>query len=97
MMGVLENGFWLWAAFLAATFGRRQMRQNPLPNVEVARYLGSRGVSDGQLRNLHQACFNRINQSKIADHPRKGLVRFLSDSAQEIRRGRKVDADVDPA
>ena len=75
IIGILKEGDFF--AFLAATFGRRQLRQNPLPNVEVARYLGSRGVSDGQLRNLHKPCFNRVDQSEIANHPRERLVRRI--------------------
>jgi hypothetical protein len=59
-------------------------RVAPLPDVEVAWYVRACGVAHSQLWNLHQASFYCVDQSKVTDHPRKGLVRL--NSTQEVRR-----------
>src|SRR5437667_12660403 len=66
-----------------------------MPDVEVAGNCCSGRVAHCELRNLHQAGFNRINQPEVADDPWERPVRCLPNSPQEIRRCRKIDAEID--
>src|ERR1035438_7125102 len=94
-MCVLENRLGLWIGSLAATLRRGQLRQYPMPNVEVTGDSSSRRISHGQLRNLHQPRLDGIDQTKVADHPRERAIGRLTDSAQEVGRRRQVHAEVD--
>lgn len=60
VMSILKDHLRLGAAFLSDTFSRSQLRQNPLPDVEVAGYLCARGVSHRQLWNLDQPSFDSV-------------------------------------
>src|SRR5437667_11329089 len=95
MMSVFQNCFRFWIGALASTLRRRQLRENPMPNVEVAGNCRPSRVAYRELRNLHQAGFNCINQPEIAHNPWERAVRCLPNSPQEIRRCRKIDAEID--
>ena len=67
-----------------------------MPDVEVAGNFRAGGIADGQLRNLHQAGLDGVDQAEVADDPGERLIRLLPDATKEIRRCRQVDAEVDP-
>src|SRR5215470_7468576 len=97
MVCVLQNCLGFRAALCSTALSRRELRQNPVPDIKVTGNLRSGRVADRHLRNLYQAGFNGINQTEIAYHPGKRFIRFLSDASQEIRSRREINAEVDAA
>ena len=73
------------------------LRQDPVPDVEVAGDRRAGRVADGELRNLHQPRLDGVGQPEVAHDPREGPVRLLPDPAEEVGRRREVDAEVDAA
>jgi hypothetical protein len=93
----LEHGFRLRRPLPPAAFGRRELRQDPAPDVEVAGDGSAGRVAHGELRDLDEAGLDGIGQREVADDPRKRPVRLASDAAEEVRRGRQIHAEVDAA
>lgn len=75
----IASGFGL--AFFPPPLGGGELGQDPVPDVEVARDCGTRRVAHGKLRYLDEPGLDGVNQTKVGDHPRKGPVSFLPDSA----------------
>ena len=91
----LQDRLGLGVGPLAAALGRRQLGQDPLPDVEVARDRRARRVAHRELGNLHQAGLDGVDQAEVADDPRERPVGLLPDPAEEVRSCREVDAQVD--
>src|SRR6266566_1240196 len=97
-MGVLKNRFWLGRPPSTTTLGGGQfLRDNPFPNIEVVWPILSGLVSNRELRDLHQARFNRVNQSKFADYPRKGSAGLPANAAEVVGSGGEIETEVDAA
>ena len=95
--GILEDGLRLGVRLFSAPFGRRQLGQDPAPDVEIARDLGARRVAHGELGDLDQPRLDRVGQAEVAHHPGEDPVRILAYPAEEIGRRGEVEAEVDPA
>ncbi len=68
-----------------------------MPDIEVTRDCLPGRVADRKLRNLDQPRLDGINQAEVAHDPRERPIGLLPDFAKEIRRRRKIDADIDAA
>src|SRR6185295_13650695 len=97
MMRVLEYRFRLRACPPSAPLCGRELRQYPMPDVEVTWNRRAGRITNRELRNLYEAGFDGVNQSKVAHHPGEWAIRRLADSTEIVRRRRKINAEVYPS
>src|SRR5579872_349954 len=93
-MCILQNRIGLWRCLPAAALCRRQLRQNPLPNIEITGDLLAGGIARRKLRYLHQPALNRVYKPEIANDPWEGLIGLRGYAAKVVRCSRQVDAKV---
>src|SRR5437899_6414574 len=68
-----------------------------MPDVEVAGNGCASGIADGKLWNLDQTGLDGVDQAEVAHDPGKRAIGGLSDAAEEIGGGGKIDAKINAA